>query len=245
MQYKKILIVEDEMIIAADISMQLSQMGYKVVGIQTSGESAIAVLKNSRPDLILMDIMLAGELDGIETAKHIVSNYNIPIIYLTSNTDDATFDRAIKTRPFAFVSKPFQRAVISRNLKIAFQHIANEKDDNKEAEDQISTLNDRLFIRQKEEMIKVFIRDILYLEAERSYCKVYTKDKEYFAVTPMGTIEAELPPKKFIRSHRSFIINIDKIDAIGENKEFFVINGKNIPVSRRNREEILKRLKLI
>ena len=119
---QKILIVEDEMIIAADISMNLTKFGYQVLGIKTKGEDAVSSIENNRPDLILMDIMLAGEMDGIETAQQILTTSKVPVIFLTSNSDDATFQRAIQAKPYAFISKPFQGEALSRTLKIAFQH---------------------------------------------------------------------------------------------------------------------------
>ena len=241
---QKILIVEDEMIMAADISMHLSDFGYDVIGILTTGEDAISTIEVNRPDLILMDIILAGEMDGIETALHIKNTSNVPIIFLTSNSDDATFQRAIEAQPYAFIAKPFQVAELSRGLKIAFQHIANEQQEETKDNDQVTSLNDRLFIRQKNTMVKVFIKDIVYLEADRNYCNIHTAEKQYLASVPMKNIEDELPAKKFIRTHRSYVVNVDKIEAIGENKEYLILKNKPIPISRRSKDEVLKFLKL-
>ena len=242
---QKILIVEDEMIIAADISMQLTQLGYDIVGIQTRAEDAINLIEANPPDLILMDIDLAGKIDGIEAANHIANTSKTPVIFLTSNSDDATFQRAILTKPYAFISKPFQKTELERSLKIAFSHLSNEKNEETKDDDQVTTLHDRLFIRQKDQMVKVTINNILYLEADRNYCKIHTLEKVFLASTPLGTIEEELPSKKFIKVHRSFIVNTNKIDAIGEHREYLVINKVQVPISRRNREEVLKFLKLI
>ncbi len=245
----KILIVEDEMIIAADLSMQLTKIGYDVIGIQTRAEDALHSLKINRPDLILMDINLAGEMDGVDAAIHILEHFSIPVIFLTSNTDEASFQRAVQAKPYAFVNKPFQIDHLSRNLKIAFQHIAEQQtqdgEEQVESLDHLSTLNDRLFIRQKDKMVKVTISDILFLEADRNYCKIYTKEKEYLVSSPLAILEEEIVSKKFIKVHRSYVVNISKIDAIGENKEYLLLNNHNIPVSRRNRAEIFQHLKLI
>ena len=242
---QKILVVEDEMIIAADISMQLTQLGYEVIGIQTRGEDAIHTLSVNPPDLILMDVMLAGKMDGIETAIHISNTTKIPIIFLTSNNDDATFQRAIEAKPYAFITKPFQNIDLSRSLDIAFRHIASEQLAETTDTDQITSLHDRLFIRQKDRMVKVFVQDILYLEADRNYCKIHTAEKEYLASVPLGNIEETISSNNFIRVHRSFVVNIDKIEAIGENKEYLILKDKTVPISRRNREDVLKLLKLI
>ena len=240
----KILIVEDEMIIAADISMQLTKLGYNVVGIQTRAEDAIQTIEINRPDIILMDIVLSGKMDGIAAAQHILNTTRVPVIFLTSNNDDATFQRALTAKPYAFIDKPFKKSDLSRGLEIALGHIASEQTVEKEVS-QVSKLNDRLFIRQKNQMVKVNLSDIRYLEADRSYCKIHADNKEYLIATPLGSIEAELPTKNFLRVHRSYIVNIDKIDAISDNRELLTIKNTSIPISRRNREEVIKYLKLI
>ena len=119
----KILMVEDDMIIAADISMQLTKLGYEVIGINTRGEDALNTIEHNRPDLILMDIVLSGKVNGIEAARIILEKFQVPVIFLTSNSDDATFQRAITARPYAFISKPFQKSDLERTIKLALQRI--------------------------------------------------------------------------------------------------------------------------
>ena len=99
----KILVVEDEMIIGAKISMQLSELGYEVTGILPRGEEVLNHLKENKPDIVLLDIQLKGKMDGIETAALVEQHFQIPVIFLTANTDDATFNRAKTTRPAAFI----------------------------------------------------------------------------------------------------------------------------------------------
>ena len=95
----KLLIVEDEMILAGDMQMQLEKIGYDVVGIASSGKNAMKLTKETSPDLILMDIVLKGDMDGIDTSKELNKLYNIPIVYLTAYFDDEILDRAKKTQP--------------------------------------------------------------------------------------------------------------------------------------------------
>ncbi len=104
----KLLIVEDEMILAGDMQMQLEKIGYDVVGIASSGKNAMKLTKETSPDLILMDIVLKGDMDGIDTSKELNKLYNIPIVYLTAYFDDEILDRAKKTQPYGYIIKPFQ-----------------------------------------------------------------------------------------------------------------------------------------
>jgi signal transduction histidine kinase len=115
----KILIVEDEAIIAEHIAIILRNIGYCVVGIVASGEDAIATVAQTNPNLVLMDIMLQGEMDGVEAADKINQSYKIPIVYLTANADDQTLKRASNTLPFGYLIKPFKAKELQVTIEIA------------------------------------------------------------------------------------------------------------------------------
>ncbi|PHN05163.1 DNA-binding response regulator [Flavilitoribacter nigricans DSM 23189 = NBRC 102662] len=244
----KILMVEDDMIIAADISMQLTKLGYTVTGIHTRGEDALRTIEQNRPDIILMDIVLSGKMNGIETAEIVLEQFQVPVIFLTSNSDDATFQQAIRAKPYAFISKPFQRSDLERTLSLVLQRIAVEQeaepaDDG--SEDHVSAMDDRLFIRHKNQLVKVLLVDILYAEADRNYCKIHTEKQTYLLSVPLRNIEAQLPASIFIRVHRSYVVNLEKIDAISEYHEYLTIHSHQVPIARRSKEEVAKRLKMI
>lgn len=243
----KILMVEDDMIIAADISMQLSKLGYEIIGMNTRGEDALKMIELNRPDIILMDIVLTGKMNGIETSQHILDNFQIPVIFLTSNSDDATFQQAIKTKPYAFISKPFQKSDLERTLKLTLQRIKveNETDLFIKPTDHVSAMKDRLFIRHKGQMVKVLLNEILYAEADRNYCKIYTEKQNYLLSVPLRNIESQLPDSSFFRVHRSFVVNLKKVDAISEYCEYLNIQSYQIPVSRRLKEDVSKRVQMI
>jgi CheY-like chemotaxis protein len=117
MAKSKIMIVEDEWITADDIRMSLQSLGYTVSSVVSSGEEAIQKAEKDKPDLVLMDIMLKGKMDGIEAASQIRSCYNIPIIYLTAYADEKILERARITEPFGYIVKPF----VNEDLKIAIE----------------------------------------------------------------------------------------------------------------------------
>src|SRR5690606_14362347 len=108
---------------AANISLQLSELGYEVTGILPHGEEALSHIKIDKPDIILLDISLKGEMDGIETAHEIQKHYKIPIIYLTANSDEAHFNRAKETHPYAFISKPFKKLDLQRAIELTVYRI--------------------------------------------------------------------------------------------------------------------------
>lgn len=115
----KVLIVEDEGVVALDITQELESAGYSVVGHVVSGEAAVAKAGELRPDIVLMDIHIQGEMDGIAAAEQITSRFNIPIIFVTAHADEATLQRAKLTRPYGYVIKPFEPNELRANIEIA------------------------------------------------------------------------------------------------------------------------------
>jgi signal transduction histidine kinase len=120
MSKTKILVVEDETILAKDIQICLRKLGYTVSGIASSGEEAIQKVSEDCPDLILMDIKIKGDIDGIETAKHIKESFSIPVVYLTAHADDPTLARAKITEPYGYILKPFEDRDLHIGIEIAF-----------------------------------------------------------------------------------------------------------------------------
>lgn len=116
---KQILIVEDERIVADDIKTSLLRLGYEVCGIAISGEEAIKKAEEHRPDLVLMDIVLKEEMDGIETASIIRTRFDIPVVYLTAHADAKTLERAKTTEPFGYILKPFEDRDVHSTIEIA------------------------------------------------------------------------------------------------------------------------------
>ncbi len=134
MKGNKIMVVEDESIIAEDIRMSLINNGYVVPAVVSAGEAAIAKATEVKPDLILMDIMIAGKMDGIETAGIIRSKANIPVIFLTAYSDDRILERARITEPFGYLIKPFKDRELYITIEMAlYKHrIQQELKESKE-----------------------------------------------------------------------------------------------------------------
>ncbi len=123
MNKPRILVVEDDRIIARSLRMILEKLGYEVTALASTGQAAVLEAQNTKPDLILMDIVLDGDMDGIEAARIIRSYASIPIIYLTAHADHATRERADTTRPFGYLLKPIMKNDLRQ---IVEQAISNE-----------------------------------------------------------------------------------------------------------------------
>lgn len=122
-----ILIVEDEAIVAFNLQQRLTQMGYHVPDVAVSGNETLQLVSKTRPDLILMDIHIEGGMDGIDVAARIHETSPVPVIYLTAYSEDATLDRARKTRPYGYLIKPFSERELHATIQMALErHLAEE-----------------------------------------------------------------------------------------------------------------------
>lgn len=241
----KILIVEDEMLIAAKISTLLTELGYEVVGILARAEDALLQAEENAPDMALLDIRLKGKMDGVELALALQKARELPIIFLTANADEATFNRAKAAKPYAFVSKPFKKTDLQRAIELTISRMAEYHALTPEAEDASFILGDRIFVRQKGKMTKILLQGILYLEAERSYCKIHTLQAEYLMSVSLGLLEEKLSANNFLRIHRSFIVNLHKIDTISDDWGYIGIGAQTLSVSRSFKDELRRRLRII
>lgn len=240
----RILVVEDEMLIAAKISLQLSALGYEVTGILPRGEEALQHSESNAPDIVLLDIQLKGSMTGIETATALRKiTPHISIIYLTANSDEATFNLAKATRPEAFIAKPFKQLDLQRAVELAISRMDENKNavaDVPVSGDHPFILSDRIFIKYKEKMLKIMLDEILYIEAERNYSRIYTLKKQHVLSITLKVIEDKLPVRLFQRVHRSYIINLMHVDEVAD--QHVTIGQFAIPLGSGMKAQLLERL---
>jgi len=124
----RILVIEDEAIVAADIQDRLEALGYEVAGWGTTGAEALDLARSTRPDLILMDIMLKGPMNGIQAAHLIRIELSLPVIFLTANSDEAVLDQAKISEPFAYLLKPFEERQLRTNIEMALYKSRMERE---------------------------------------------------------------------------------------------------------------------
>ncbi len=127
MTQTKILVVEDEKIVALGIKKMLKNMGYLVPSIASSGKEAISKAEITFPDLVLMDIMLKGDMDGVEAAEQIRQLFDVPVVYLTAYSDEKILARAKRTKPFGYLTKPFEENSLHSTIELALHNYRVEK----------------------------------------------------------------------------------------------------------------------
>jgi DNA-binding LytR/AlgR family response regulator len=252
MEKLNIFIVEDESIVAKDIQNNLIKLGYNVIGIANNGKDAIEQIRETNPDVVLMDIMIKGDLTGIEVAEQIRKHINVPVIFLTAYADESTLSRAKVTEPYGYILKPFKEIDLHSTIEMAVYKHQKDSALQKErdflyslVENKDSSQNDILFVKANSRLVKVYLKDIYYVEALKDYVIINTQYARYTVHSTMKDIEKKLGTIEFIRVHRSYIVRIDKIQAI-ENQTVVLENEKKaIPVGGSYRDELLGKLNLL
>lgn len=246
----KILIVEDNVIIADDMQSMLEEIGYEIVDNVIVYEQAIEVLKSKQVDLVLIDIILASDKTGIDLGKHIRENYDIPFIFVTSNSDRATVENAKTVKPNGYLVKPFEQQDLYTSIEIALSNFIYGKESsskgnnisgNSESSDNVamsnSILKDSIFVKKQHLYYRIQFGDIHFIKADNVYLEVNTADKKFLVRSPLKDYLEKLPKNKFYRAHKSYIVNVDHIDAI--NSKDIMINNNLIPISKDFKEFII------
>lgn len=248
---KNILVVEDENIVSKDIQQNLKKLGYTVVGAAATGEKAYELALEKKPDLVLMDIMLKGDLSGIETAEKIKSEINVPVIYLTAYADENTLSKAKVTEPYGYIIKPFKEIDLHTSIEMALYKHAKEKEAIKERDFLFSLVENKdegegvIFVKSNSRLVKVNTKNIMFVEALKDYVVINTNEAKYTIHSTMKDIEKKLPSSDFQRVHRSYIVRLDKIAAI-EQPNIIIEGGKKIiPIGGSYKDDLFKRINLI
>lgn len=245
MEKYKVLIIEDELIVAEDLKEILENAAYEVTGIAMNDLEAMQLMEQAVPDIILVDIAIKGKKDGIQLIREIREQYLIPFIYITSFSTRAVLEKAKLTQPYGYIVKPYKAQDVLIAIEIAISNAAAEHFKGTPGpltvpikEDDL--LKDHLFIRDKGMLVKIKFSDILYLEAESNYTTIHLATSKYTLRSTLKNAEEQLPSERFFRIHKSFIINLAEISKVDC---FQVIIGKtSLPVGRIYHEELMKKL---
>ncbi len=252
MEKLNIFIVEDESIVAKDIQNSLTKLGYTVVGIANNGTDAIERIVELSPDLVLMDIMIKGDLTGIDVSEKIKEKINVPVIFLTAYADEGTLAKAKITEPYGYILKPFKEIDLHSTIEMAvYKHqkdsaVLKERDllysmvENKD-----DSSKDILFVKANSRLVKVHLKDIYFIEALKDYVIINTQNTRYTVHSTMKEIDKKLGTTEFARIHRSFIARLDKIQSIDSQNVILENDKKVIPVGGSYREELMQKLNML
>ncbi|MCB0480007.1 MAG: response regulator [Flavobacteriales bacterium] len=236
---KKVLVVEDEMIIADDLCNMISAKGYDCVGIARSYEEALMSISNKNPDLILLDIMLNSEKSGIDLAKKINETSQIPFIFLTSHSDSKTLEEAIETHPAGYLVKPIDEDDLNTTMALAIKSGEAQPVSTKAQKDP-----EFIFLKDGQFHFKLNLSDVFWVKSIGNYVQIKTSDpKSKIIRMPLKTIMEVLPSASFMRVHKSYIINLNHLDAIGTSV-VKISNGAEIPLGKTYSSELSEHFNL-
>ncbi|PTB93173.1 DNA-binding response regulator, partial [Marivirga lumbricoides] len=173
----KVFIIEDDFIHTNRLEMYLDEMGYELAGTAASSTQALNLIAATKPDLLLVDIHLAGDLSGIQIVEHLNNKKAIPVIFITSYRDKETFETAKLTDPYAYIIKPYDKETLQAAIELAvykFSKIKTANSQNEYPEEAKDSLEKgMLFLKSKGRLIKIILSDILYIEAKDKLCLIY------------------------------------------------------------------------
>lgn len=238
----KILVVEDDPMIAESVQDILRVLKHEIVGVADDAEKAIAICNESLPDLALLDIQIGGDIDGVDLADLLNQNFQIPFIFTTAFADNDTIARAKSKGPYGYLVKPYGIKDMNAAIEVAMSAFERFKKAS-EAPAMSKVIQDSIFLKVDSKLIKVKIDDILYIEAKGDYALFKTKEKGHIVHTTMKRVEERLSGYNFAKVHRSYVINLSKIVDIEESN--LLIDNKVIPISRANKEALIQRLNLL
>lgn len=251
--------IEDTPLYAMQLRLCLDELGYEAIGPAHNAEQGEALFLATAPDLVLLDIGLEGPVDGIELAQRLRAHRpEVPLIFVTSYSDRTTFDRARAVGPLAYVSKPFLVPTVQHAIELAIQqtqHLpapvrpataapAAFAGEENWSEDVL--VRDAFFVKSRDRLIKISRAEVLAIEASEGYSLLRTDSGgKYLLSMSLGRLEEKLASNGFVRTHRTWLINAERVDEILLDQNSVRLQSLMVPVSAGHRAELLRRLPLL
>lgn len=251
MEKVSVLIVEDEIIVAMELEARLMRMGFQVVGKAASGKMALELYQAQQIDLVLMDINIKGDSDGVQIAEKMTTLSPTPIIYLTAQTDMTTFHRAKQTRPAAYLTKPYDEKNLQLAIELAIHNFAMQKGSdsptttndtkskfpNLPSADNILKTDNSVFIKQNYRFIKFQPEELLYVQADGMYSDLITNNHKYTLRLTLTQVLERMKMAKLVRTHRSYAVNLRNVTEFNDAE--VTIGKHTIPIGASYKESFL------
>jgi len=255
----KVLVVEADSILSRELSVGLQQYGYTIAGIAGQAEEAVRLFKENDVDIILMNIHIPGDKDGIDTVLELMKIRRVPVIYLLAFADAATIGRIKQIYPVAFLIKPYNSSNISIAIEMAMhnfiacrqQDIVTEVNPPVPAvagtnghdvidKEVILRQGNYIFVKRNFQFVKINLSEILYLAADGNYVHIVMKDKKFTVRLSLMQVIQKINYSRFARINRSSVVNVDAIRSF--NKEQVEIAQYEIPIGKSYKESFFRQL---
>lgn len=233
----KILIVEDDPLWSLQLERLVNELGYFEYSTDNSSQ-ALKLLNDDTPHLALIDISISGSMDGIELSAHFQEK-GVPFIIITSFTDTTTFERALKSKPFIFLTKPVNFKTLQSAIESALIDSPSQFKEN-----QLLSTGRKIFIRTNDKLEIVDISTIQVIEVDRNYCNIFVEDNRKFAVKcSLKKVKQKLSvhTAAFIQVHRAFIVQQDCIKEVFITKGYLTVGNQKVPFGEKYKKQLLSR----
>ncbi len=244
----RLLIIEDDHDLAEDLRECLEDLDYEIAGVAHNLKDAYGLFHSEETDLVIADIMLGDEPGGITFAERIAENptRQRPLIFLTGMEDQEIFKRAKATQPFAYLLKPFNIMELKYAIELSIEKFAGQSGAFSSATPQPGVaMNDRFYVKKGNHLVKLEYGDIRYVQVEGKYSDLYTEKDRFTVQLSLKDISQKLPDS-FQQVHRNYLMNLDHLKKFNyREQEIIADNDARIPVSKREKENLMKRLNLL
>ncbi|MDT7833233.1 response regulator [Flavobacteriaceae bacterium S356] len=226
---KTVFVVEDNGLNRISLETILEDNDFNIVGSYANAEEAWEALKNTQVDIVLIDINLAGDKDGLWLGSKIRKHNNMAFVYLTAYGDKETINKVKKTQPNGYLMKPYNEPTLLTTIDIAINNFTNYK--------KTST---SIYIKDNYVRVKLILEDINYIQSDGNYLHVFLDHKKHMIRAKLSDFLEQLPETLFTQVHQRYVINFSKVDLMGNG--FVMISKEEIPVSRRYKARVEKLL---
>ncbi len=245
----KVLLAESVQMVEIDVQNRLREMGFEVTAIVHSTYELFKAVSERSPDVVLTDIHLERAKVGIKVAETLQEKHDIPVIFLSGESNYEIIQEAVEMDVYGFVSKPFDQAHLFGSIHLAVNNF--KKSQNKELTDlkqhriQENHSKDFIFVRSNYQFIKINLDQILFVESLKDYIGIHTHDRKVTVNLSMKKILNELPENDFCRVHKSFIVRLDKINYLKFPSLFVDGREKEIPVGGLYKDVLFEKIRVI
>jgi DNA-binding LytR/AlgR family response regulator len=244
----RILIVEDDPEQAEELTKFLDKAGYELTAIADNLKDALGYFYSQQPDIVIVDIYLHGQPEGITFAQRLNENEATkrPFIFLTQNADLNTFHEARLTSPYSYLLKPFNHLELQYAIELAIEKFAQETGAFTLNKRNAVVLEKDLFVKRGDSLIKVPFQDINYVEVEGKYSNVVSKQGIFLVQLPLKKLEERLRHHQFIRIHRNYVVNINAIQKVHLGDQLVILeNQTTIPISVGFKQNLVNHLDIL
>ncbi|MGD1845282.1 MAG: LytR/AlgR family response regulator transcription factor [Salibacteraceae bacterium] len=235
------LVVEDNPLHAERLELLLENLGVTVQAVVDNALDALDCVYNDKLDFALLDIHLAHGQSGVELAETIRKRSNLPLIFISSDRDRDTFERAVLTRPEAYLYKPIDQENLASAIELVLHRLHHTPDETPNLH-----IPSFLFVRVGNVLKKLASEEVVYVEvSSKNYCDIRTAHQRFSIKSSLTDLENLLPSKRFMRVSRSHIVNLEKIISINERDQTIETGLESVPVGNAYKQNLYSRIRLL